>query len=122
MYVHVRPVNRHCVLSVVIELNYYGTVFIMYMYSMYFTNMYFSIIFSGLGTGIYTTNSAEACQYVADNCQANIIVVENKTHLNKIVKVWDKLPFLKAIVQYSGKLEEKRDNVYTVSYFTYSFL
>ncbi|XP_022106197.1 long-chain-fatty-acid--CoA ligase ACSBG2-like isoform X2 [Acanthaster planci] len=67
----------------------------------------------GFGTGIYTTNSAEACQYVADNCQASIIVVENKTHLNKILKVWDKLPHLKAVVQYTGKLEEKMDNVYT---------
>ncbi|XP_033634733.1 long-chain-fatty-acid--CoA ligase ACSBG2-like isoform X1 [Asterias rubens] len=76
-----------------------------------------SMFAGGLGTGIYTTNSAEACQYVADNCQANVIVVENKTHLNKILKVWDKLPHLKAIVQYSGKLEEKRDNVYTWSEF-----
>ncbi|XP_038079332.1 long-chain-fatty-acid--CoA ligase ACSBG2-like [Patiria miniata] len=71
----------------------------------------------GFGTGIYTTNSAEACQYVADNCQANIIVVENKTHLNKILKVWDKLPHLKAVVQYTGQLEEKTDNVYTWSEF-----
>ncbi|XP_041465614.1 long-chain-fatty-acid--CoA ligase ACSBG2-like isoform X2 [Lytechinus variegatus] len=66
----------------------------------------------GFGVGIYTTNSPEACQYVAGNCKANIIVVENSKQLQKILKVWDQLPHLKAVVQYTGKLDEKRENVY----------
>jgi len=37
--------------------------------------------------GIYTTNSPEACQYVAENCQANILVVENHKQLQKILQV-----------------------------------
>ena len=37
--------------------------------------------------GIYATNSPEACHYVADNCKANIIVVENNAQLQKILKV-----------------------------------
>ena len=37
--------------------------------------------------GIYATNSPEACHYVAENCEANVIVVENKNQLNKILKV-----------------------------------
>lgn len=37
--------------------------------------------------GIYTTNSPEACQYVAENCKANIIVVENHKQLQKILQV-----------------------------------
>lgn len=37
--------------------------------------------------GIYTTNSPEACQYVAENCRANIIVVENHKQLQKILQV-----------------------------------
>lgn len=41
----------------------------------------------GLATGIYTTNSAEACQYVAANSEANILVVENQKQLDKILKV-----------------------------------
>ena len=41
----------------------------------------------GLATGIYTTNSPEACQYVAANCEANVLVVENQTQLEKILKV-----------------------------------
>lgn len=41
----------------------------------------------GLATGIYTTNSPEACLYVAANCEANIVVVENQAQLSKILQV-----------------------------------
>lgn len=41
----------------------------------------------GFAVGIYTTNSPEACQYVAENCKANIIVVENHKQLQKILQV-----------------------------------
>uniref|UniRef100_A0A8B9LDT2 long-chain-fatty-acid--CoA ligase n=1 Tax=Astyanax mexicanus TaxID=7994 RepID=A0A8B9LDT2_ASTMX len=71
------------------------------------------IMAGGLTTGIYTTNSAEACQYVAHNCEANVIVVENNKQLVKILQVKDQLPHLKAIVQYKGELERKIPNLYT---------
>ncbi|XP_072037925.1 long-chain-fatty-acid--CoA ligase ACSBG2-like isoform X2 [Amphiura filiformis] len=67
----------------------------------------------GFAVGVYTTNSPEACQYVVDNCEANICVVQNDAQLQKILKVWDQLPHLKAVVQYQGELKEKKDNVYT---------
>lgn len=38
-------------------------------------------------TGIYATNSPEACQYVASDSKANIIVVENQKQLDKILQV-----------------------------------
>lgn len=41
----------------------------------------------GLAAGIYTTNSPEACQYVATNCEADVLVVENKKQLDKILQV-----------------------------------
>lgn len=41
----------------------------------------------GLGTGIYTTNTPEACQYVAASSEANILVVENQKQLEKILQV-----------------------------------
>ncbi|XP_074650379.1 long-chain-fatty-acid--CoA ligase ACSBG2-like isoform X2 [Tubulanus polymorphus] len=74
-----------------------------------------AIFAGGLAVGIYTTNSPEACHYVADNCAANIIVVENNVQLQKILQVKDKLPHLKAIVQYKGELEEKLPFVYSWS-------
>ncbi|XP_035699558.1 long-chain-fatty-acid--CoA ligase ACSBG2-like isoform X1 [Branchiostoma floridae] len=72
-----------------------------------------AILAGGFGVGIYTTNNAEACRYVADSCEANVIVVENNVQLQKILKIWDKLPHLKAVVQYTGALEQKRPNLYT---------
>lgn len=41
----------------------------------------------GLAAGIYTTNSPEACQYVAESCEANVLVVENQKQLDKILQV-----------------------------------
>jgi len=67
----------------------------------------------GLACGIYTTNNPEACQYVCSDANCNIVVVENDVQLQKILQVWDKLPALKAVVQYLGEISEKRDNVYS---------
>ncbi|KAM8874891.1 long-chain-fatty-acid--CoA ligase ACSBG2 [Spinachia spinachia] len=72
-----------------------------------------AILAGGFAVGIYTTNSPEACQYVADNSKANIIVVENHKQLQKILQVEDKLPHLKAIIQYKDELKEKRPNLYS---------
>ena len=41
----------------------------------------------GLAVGMYTTNNSEACHFVADNCKANVIVVENQKQLDKILEV-----------------------------------
>ncbi|MED6272780.1 Long-chain-fatty-acid--CoA ligase acsbg2 [Characodon lateralis] len=71
------------------------------------------IFAGGLATGIYTTNSPEACHYVAANCEANVLVVENQKQLEKILKVKDQLPHLKAIVQYKGELQQKSPLLYT---------
>ena len=49
-----------------------------------------------------TLFSPEACRYVADNCRANVIVVEDNKQLEKILAVKDELPHLKAIIQYTG--------------------
>ncbi len=41
----------------------------------------------GIGCGVYTTNNAEACHFIADNCSANVIFCENKAQLTKILEV-----------------------------------
>ncbi|XP_068616922.1 long-chain-fatty-acid--CoA ligase ACSBG2-like [Brachionichthys hirsutus] len=71
------------------------------------------IFAGGLATGIYATNSPEACQYVASSCQADILVVENQKQLDKILQVKDQLPHLKAIVQYKDELQQKEPFLYT---------
>ncbi|XP_053337634.1 long-chain-fatty-acid--CoA ligase ACSBG2-like isoform X1 [Clarias gariepinus] len=71
------------------------------------------IMAGGLAAGIYTTNSPEACYYVAHDCEANVLVVENEKQLEKILQVKDQLPHLKAIVQYKGEVKNKMPNIYT---------
>ncbi|XP_078530563.1 long-chain-fatty-acid--CoA ligase ACSBG2-like [Lissotriton helveticus] len=72
-----------------------------------------AIMAGGISTGIYITSSVDACRYVAGNCEANILVVENHHQLEKILQVQDQLPHLKAIIQYSDELKVKRPNLYT---------
>jgi len=69
----------------------------------------------GFAVGIYTTNNAEACLYVAKDANCDIVVAENDQQLQKFLKVRDQLPNLKAIIQYTGTSKEKYENVYTVS-------
>lgn len=53
---------------------------------------------------------------MAEDSEANVIVVENTQQLKKILEVKDNLPKLKAVVQYSGEIEEKQPGfLYTVS-------
>lgn len=73
-----------------------------------------AIFARGLAIGVYTTNSPEACKFVLEDSKTSIVVVENKVQLDKILKVWDQLPNLKAVIQYTGELEDKSNpNVYT---------
>ncbi|KAG1938120.1 long-chain-fatty-acid--CoA ligase ACSBG1 [Pimephales promelas] len=72
-----------------------------------------TVFAGGIIAGIYTTNSPDACLYVANDLRANVIVVENQEQLYKILQVRDKLLHLKAIVQYSGSLKEKLPNLYS---------
>ncbi|XP_029379100.1 long-chain-fatty-acid--CoA ligase ACSBG1 [Echeneis naucrates] len=72
-----------------------------------------AILAGGIMTGIYATNSPDACQYVASDSKADIVVVENEKQLDKILQVSDRLPNLKAIVQYNGQLQQKRSNLYS---------
>ncbi|XP_046814921.1 very long-chain-fatty-acid--CoA ligase bubblegum isoform X1 [Vespa crabro] len=66
-----------------------------------------AIYAGGLAAGIYTTNSAEACQYNAQHSKANIIVVEDSKQLEKILTIKKNLVHLKAIIQYEGIPKEK---------------
>lgn len=72
-----------------------------------------AIYAGGLAVGIYTTNTAEACAFVANDSRANIMVVENHQQLQKILEVKHKLPLLKAIIVYSGEVAVKQPNIYS---------
>ncbi|XP_044764760.1 very long-chain-fatty-acid--CoA ligase bubblegum [Coccinella septempunctata] len=61
-----------------------------------------TIFAGGISTGIYATNSPEACLHCAQLSKANVIVVEDEKQYEKIEQIREKLPLLKAVVQYSG--------------------
>ena len=68
--------------------NFFMCIIIVVTIFLFIINIQFiSYHFRGLAVGIYATNSPEACQYVAENCKANVLVVENNAQLQKILQV-----------------------------------
>jgi len=61
-----------------------------------------TIFAGGIASGIYTTNGVEATHYIADHCKAQVAFVENDVQVEKFLACRDRLPNLKAIVQFSG--------------------
>ncbi|HEY2334806.1 MAG TPA: AMP-dependent synthetase/ligase [Solirubrobacterales bacterium] len=55
---------------------------------------------------IYQTNSPEECQYVLENSDAKVVVVEDDEQMEKIRAVRDKLPLLEQVVRMSGSSED----------------
>jgi long-chain acyl-CoA synthetase len=55
---------------------------------------------------IYQTNSPEECQYVLENSDAKIVVVEDDEQIEKIRAVRDKLPLLEHVVRMTGESED----------------
>jgi long-chain-fatty-acid--CoA ligase ACSBG len=66
--------------------------------------------------GVYTTNNAEACEYIVEHSEASLILVQNEAQLKKYLTFLPKYPKIKALVVYwPGKeLETLRNSlVYT---------
>lgn len=57
-----------------------------------------------LPVGVYTTNNAEACYYVAEHSECELVVCDTQEQLKKYLSIWDRLPKLKAVVLYRDKL------------------
>jgi len=55
---------------------------------------------------IYQTNSPEECQYVLENSDAKVVVVEDDEQLGKIRGVRDQLPLLEHVVRMTGASED----------------
>ena len=77
-----------------------------------------SILANCLPVGVYTTSGPEACFYVAEHSEAQVIIVQNEAHLQKYLSVWSRLPALKAIVCWSAgasfnSLRKNQSHIYT---------
>jgi long-chain acyl-CoA synthetase len=55
---------------------------------------------------IYQTNSPEECQYVLENSDAKVVVVEDEDQIEKIREVRDRLPLLEHVVRMTGTSED----------------
>jgi long-chain acyl-CoA synthetase len=55
---------------------------------------------------IYQTNSPEECQYVLENSDAKVVVVEDDEQMEKIRAVRDRLPLLEQVVRMTGTSED----------------
>ena len=76
-------------------------------------------IFAGcVSIGVYATNNPEACEYIAEHSEAELVLVQNETQLKKYLAFWHKLPRIKAFVVYwpGTELEALRkgiNNIFT---------
>jgi len=55
---------------------------------------------------IYQTNSPEECQYVLENSDAKVVVVEDDEQMEKIRAVRDRLPLLEHVIRMTGSSED----------------
>ena len=62
-----------------------------------------SILAGGAAAGVYTTNEASACEYVASHSDARVVFVEDAKQLAKYLTFRDKLQTLAAIVVWGGE-------------------
>jgi long-chain acyl-CoA synthetase len=55
---------------------------------------------------IYQTNSPEECQYVLENSDAKVLVVEDEEQMEKIRAVRDRLPLLEHVIRITGSSDD----------------
>ncbi|HEX3241705.1 MAG TPA: long-chain fatty acid--CoA ligase [Solirubrobacterales bacterium] len=55
---------------------------------------------------IYQTNSPEECQYVLENSDAKVVVVEDDEQLEKVRQVRGQLPMLEQVIRMTGSSED----------------
>jgi len=77
-----------------------------YNHPAWFISFHGSLFANVIPVGVYTTNGPDACHYVASHSEAQVVLVENQEHLNKYLKIWDRLPQLKYIIIYNDKIPE----------------
>jgi long-chain acyl-CoA synthetase len=70
-----------------------------------------TIAAGGVGVGLYPTSSAEQCQYIINHSDAEILLVDTRTQLEKILRIRRALPGVKTIAVLDGSAASKSDGV-----------
>lgn len=66
----------------------------------------------GIITGIYTTNSADATQFVLERAGATIVVLDDAKQMDKIREIKKKMPQLKVVIQTREPFAESSEGYY----------
>jgi len=61
-----------------------------------------AILAGAVPAGIYTTASAEQCQYITDHCEAGVAFADDARQLAKFKAEWANLPHLRHVVLFNG--------------------
>lgn len=72
-----------------------------------------AIAAGGIAAGIYTTNQPDSCHYIVSHSSSVVVVAENEHQMAKFMQIRERLPKVKAYVQWSGKLPENEKDVYS---------
>lgn len=70
-----------------------------------------TIAAGGVGVGLYPTSSAEQCQYIINHSDAEIVLVDTRAQLEKILSIRRALPAVKTIVVLDDTAASKSDQV-----------
>lgn len=80
-----------------------------------FNSVYWAVAFSGsilgnyLPIGIYTTNGPDACQYIANHSECEVVILENIGHLEKYIAVKEQVKRVKFFVMWNGDIPQNLD-------------
>jgi long-chain acyl-CoA synthetase len=61
-----------------------------------------SMAIGGAAAGIYATCSPDEVQYIIDHAASKVVLVENRSQLEKVLKTWDRMPHLQWAVLMRG--------------------
>ncbi len=67
-----------------------------------------SILASCVPAGIYSTSTAAQCSFIADHCEAPLVVVDDAIQLAKFKTIWHELPKLSHVVLMHGHDDDPR--------------
>jgi long-chain-fatty-acid--CoA ligase ACSBG len=75
-----------------------------------------AVLAGGKSAGIYTTNGPDACHYVADHSESEIVVVDTIKNMQKFLEIRSRLPRVKKLVVFleaipADVLEKNKDYV-----------
>ena len=69
------------------------------------------IAIGGITAPIYHSNTAEQIQYIAEHSEAKLIFLEDQEQLDKVIKVWDRLPSVTKIIVFDAYAPKNMTNV-----------